>query len=184
LQRLILAHLVERYGHRIHRDLLPAAVEQATGSLLRVIANHRLHARVPETAAQALIADQLAAFDQLLADREAARPPASAEPLRLAVDMAEADLDYLHRPGGRPRIGEVDTGGSSWVDRWTGLPAYHAVLGNSAGLAEFDAMFDAVGQAIREASEVPEPVQAAIDHHFEQHPEDRAKQRECGGTIA
>jgi hypothetical protein len=172
LQRSILAHLVQRHGHRMRRELLAEASERATGTLLRVIVNHRLHAPVPPDEAHALIAEQLAAFERLLAEPGHA---AAGTPLELAVGMAEADLDYLRRPLGRPRIGEVDTGGSSWVDRRTGLLAYHAVLGNSAGLAEFDEMFAEVGQAVREASPVPEPVRAAVTCHFEHHPEDRAK---------
>lgn len=176
LQRLILAYLVERHGDRMRRELLPAAAEQATGTLLRVIANHRLHAPVPVAEAHALIAEQLAAFDRLLADHAATgRVVEPVAPLELAIGMAEADLDFLARPQGRPRVGEVDTGGSSWVDRWTGLLAYHVMLGHSAGLAEFDAMFAAVAQALRDAGRLPEPVRAAVAGHLRRHPEDRAK---------
>lgn len=170
LQVQILAHLVGRYGGRMRRELLPVATEQATPTLLRVVGNHRLHGPVADADSRELIAAQAAAFDRLLA--AAVVPPV--DPLDLAVGMAEADLAYLGRPAGRPRSGEVDTGGSSWVDRWTGLLAFHAVLGRSAGLAEFDAMFEAISRAVREAPELPPVVRDAVARHFAQHPEDRS----------
>ncbi|MGI8665630.1 MAG: hypothetical protein ACR2N4_06330 [Jatrophihabitans sp.] len=167
LQVSILAELVSRHRDRIAADRLPEATERATPTLLRVMANHRLHGQVPAAEATELIDEQTAALERLLAD-----PPPATSPITLATGMAEADLDYLSRPHGRPRVGEVDTGGSSWVDRWTGLLAYHAVLGQSAGVAEFDELFTEIGQALLAAEQLPQPVARALRLHFERHPED------------
>lgn len=169
LQVQILSHLVVQHGPRIRRELLPEATDRASRTLLRVAMNHRLHGPVAETTARDLIATQVATLDELLA----APAPPPCEPLNLAVGMAEADLDYLGRPQGRPRAGMIDAGRSSWIDPWTGLLAYHAVLRRSAGLAEFDAMFGTISQAMREAPGIPAIVRDAVTQHFLHHPEDR-----------
>ncbi|WP_206795444.1 hypothetical protein [Amycolatopsis sp. MtRt-6] len=168
----ILAFLVARYGNRMARDRLAEAAERATSTLLRVAGNHRLHEPVVIADARALIRHQSAEWDSLLA----ASPPREPGIRTLATGMAQADVDYLSRNSGRPRAGAVDSNGSGWMDGWTGLLAYHSVLGRSTGMAEFDSLFAAIrASVLSSAAAMTPPIVEALRLHFRHHPEDAAR---------
>lgn len=173
LQVDILAFLVARHGDRMTGDRLPEAVERATSTLLRVVGNRRLHGPVTTADADDLIRIQAGEWNSLVTRNSTARGEIRA----LAAGMAEADVEYLARDSGRPRMGAVDSNGASWMDGWTGLLAYHSVLGRSTGMTEFDELFAAIRSSVLSSGSTPPPppVPEALWLHFWHHPEDVAR---------